>query len=101
MPEVFEEINIPQIGRSYKQPIGIFIDNEFVPSSNGEKIETINPATEEVITSFYAATEDDVDKAVKSARESYENVWFKISPAEKRDMLLKLADLIEEEKNLY
>ena len=100
MPEVFEEINIPQIGRSYKQPIGIFIDNEFVPSSNGEKIETINPATEEVITSFYAATEDDVDKAVKSARESYENVWFKISPAEKRDMLLKLADLIEEEKPL-
>lgn len=31
-------------GRSYTQPIGLFINNEFVPSKSGEKITSINPS---------------------------------------------------------
>lgn len=31
-------------GRSYAQPIGLFINNEFVPSKSGEKLSSINPA---------------------------------------------------------
>ena len=30
-------------GRKYEQPIGLFINNEFVKSKSGEKIESINP----------------------------------------------------------
>lgn len=30
-------------GRSYSQPIGLFINNEWVPSSDGGKITSINP----------------------------------------------------------
>lgn len=30
-------------GRKYAQPIGLFINNEFVASKAGEKIESINP----------------------------------------------------------
>jgi aldehyde dehydrogenase (NAD(P)+) len=29
--------------RKYTQPIGLFINNEFVPSSNGQKLTSINP----------------------------------------------------------
>lgn len=97
---LFEEISIPQLNKTYKQPIGLFINNEFVASSDGKKIDTVNPATGEKITSFYAATADDTDKAVRAARDAYENTWFQTSPEEKRDLLLKLADLIEEEKPL-
>lgn len=31
-------------GRSYAQPIGLFINNEFVASKSGEKIASINPS---------------------------------------------------------
>lgn len=31
-------------GRSWDQPIGLFINNEFVESQGGDRITTINPA---------------------------------------------------------
>lgn len=31
-------------GRTYDQPIGLFINNEFVPSKSGEKFASINPS---------------------------------------------------------
>jgi hypothetical protein len=31
-------------GRKYTQPLGLFINNEWVKSSDGAKIETINPS---------------------------------------------------------
>lgn len=31
-------------GRSYTQPIGLFINNEFVAAKSGEKFSTVNPA---------------------------------------------------------
>lgn len=31
-------------GRQYTQPIGLFINNEFVASKAGDKFATINPA---------------------------------------------------------
>ncbi|KAG5787013.1 hypothetical protein H9Q69_013915 [Fusarium xylarioides] len=55
-------------GRTYKQPTGLFINNEFVRSSNGNKITSINPTNEQEITSVYAASAEDVDKAVRAAR---------------------------------
>ena len=36
------ELKAPN-GRKYKQPIGLFINNEWVESSNGQKLTTVNP----------------------------------------------------------
>lgn len=36
------QLNAPN-GRKYSQPIGLFINNKWVKSSDGKKIETINP----------------------------------------------------------
>jgi aldehyde dehydrogenase (NAD(P)+) len=36
------ELTAPN-GVKYSQPIGLYINGEFVKSSNGQKIETINP----------------------------------------------------------
>ena len=51
-----------------------FINNEFVKGVDGRTFETINPATEEVITSVHEATEKDVDIAVAAARKAYTTV---------------------------
>lgn len=40
--ELYTDLKAPN-GREYKQPLGLFINNEFVKSSSGEKITSINP----------------------------------------------------------
>ena len=42
MSDLFIELTAPN-GRKYKQPTGIFINNEFVKSKKGEKITSISP----------------------------------------------------------
>merc|ERR1719203_1897014 len=75
----------------------LFINNEFVPSESGKTFDVINPATEEIICSVQEADAIDVDKAVKAAQEAFKlgSPWRSSSGPERRDMMLKLADLIE------
>ena len=42
MSDLFVDLEAPN-GREYKQPLGLFINNEFVKSSSGKKITSINP----------------------------------------------------------
>lgn len=84
-------------GRKYQQPSGLFINNEFVKSSSGKTIESINPATGEPNGSVYAADEADVDKAVLAARNAFKNLWRKTTGVERGRLLYKFADLVEKE----
>lgn len=43
MSDVSVQLTAPN-GRSYTQPIGLFINNEFVKSKSGEKFASINPS---------------------------------------------------------
>ena len=86
-------------GRTFTLPTGLFINNEFVKSSDGEKITSINPTDETEICSVYAASPDDVDKAVKAARTAFNDPsWRDLEATERGKLMYKLADLIE--KNL-
>merc|ERR1712054_258357 len=86
------DLKTPASG-AYKQPIGLFINNEWVEGVDKKKFETINPSTEEVITSVCEATEKDVDLAVKAARAAFEGEWRQTTPAVRGQLLNKLADL--------
>ncbi|OSX60595.1 hypothetical protein POSPLADRAFT_1147983 [Postia placenta MAD-698-R-SB12] len=91
------EIIIAQTGRKIKQPTGLFINNEFVPSVDStDVIECINPATEEVICSVAAGSEKDIDRAVAAARTAFKTTWGKnVTGIERSRLINKLADLIE------
>ncbi|PPJ58986.1 hypothetical protein CBER1_11786 [Cercospora berteroae] len=93
------QLETPHSGR-YEQPIGLFINGEFVPSSKGRKFETINPTTEEVITSVYEGDEEDIDKAVVAARKAFEGPWKKITPEDRGKLLNRLAQLFDENNDL-
>ncbi|KAJ5945446.1 hypothetical protein N7516_005614 [Penicillium verrucosum] len=80
---------------TYEQPLGLFINNEFIKGVEGKTFETLNPSTEKPITSVYEASEKDVDIAVKAAREAFEGPWKKVTPSDRGRMLTKLADLFE------
>jgi aldehyde dehydrogenase (NAD+) len=77
-----------------------FINNEWVKGVDGKTFETINPSTEEVITSVCEATEKDVDIAVAAARKAFDGSWRKVTPEDRGKLLVKLADLIEKNADL-
>ncbi|OTA91482.1 hypothetical protein M434DRAFT_76148 [Hypoxylon sp. CO27-5] len=89
-------------GVKYAQPTGLFINNDFVLSTNGDTIDSIDPATEEKIVTVQAASEVDVDKAVKAAHKALKDPSWKLLPASDRGALLhKLADLMEENREVF
>ncbi|CAK9329514.1 unnamed protein product [Citrullus colocynthis] len=75
----------------------LFINGQFVDSISGKTFETIDPRTEEVITTIAAGDKQDVDLAVKAAREAFDHgPWPRMSGAERGRIMMKLADLIDE-----
>jgi len=92
-------IKLPN-GVEYQQPIGLFINNEFVKPSKESTITSVSPATGKDIAKVYAASEEDVDKAVAAARKAFDEVWCDVSGTERGTLLGKFADLIEENGDL-
>ncbi|GAB5590041.1 aldehyde dehydrogenase (NAD(P)(+)) ald5 [Umbelopsis nana] len=80
-------------GYALKLQTGLFINNEFVAGDS--KIDTINPANGKVIASVEAAGKEQVDAAVDAAEKAYDEVWSKVTPQKRRDLMLKLASLID------
>ena len=87
-------------GKEYTQPTGLFINNQFVKAKSGKSFDAINPATSKVVCSVEEAGEEDVDVAVEAARTAFEGEWAEITPAERGKLLIKFAELIEEEAEL-
>ena len=80
-------------------PTNLLINNEWVESVSGKRFETINPTTEEVICDVAEADAADVEKAVEAARKAFSSGdWRQISARKRGELLYKLADLIETNK---
>ncbi|MBU3090350.1 aldehyde dehydrogenase [Clostridium gasigenes] len=75
----------------------LFINGEWIDSSVGATIKAYNPATGELLSEIADATEQDVDNAVKAARNAF-NTWSKTTPIERAAVLNKIADIIDENK---
>src|SRR5882762_1065748 len=74
----------------------LFIGGKFVAPSSGKYFESINPATEQTLTTIAAASEADVDSAVKAARKAYDKVWSKMPGRERGKYLYRIARIIQE-----
>ncbi|MGR5283892.1 aldehyde dehydrogenase [Vibrio maritimus] len=76
-----------------------FINGEFVNSASGETFEIINPATGHLLAHVARCTQQDVDIAVEAARTAFESrVWSGLAPAQRKEILLNYAKLIDEHK---
>lgn len=101
IPEITIEFPIESKLNPITLKTGLFINNEFVPSTDHQTIETVNPSTGKPIGKVSIASKEDVDLAVKSAQEAFETHWGTKMPAAKRGkMLMDLADAIEENLEL-
>lgn len=71
------------------------IDGRAVAAASGATFEAIDPATGRLLASVAACGEAEVDLAVRAARRSFEaGVWARRAPAERKAVLLRLAELI-------
>ena len=74
----------------------LFINGKFVAPGSGKYFPSINPATEQTLTTIAAADAKDVDKAVKAARRAYDKVWSRMPGRERGKYLYRIARIIQE-----
>ena len=79
--------------RRYPQ-VGLLIDGEWIQDRTSCH-EVVNPSTEEVLGGVPGATAGDLDRALEAAREGFE-VWRRVSPAERSELLHRTAVLMRE-----
>jgi gamma-glutamyl-gamma-aminobutyraldehyde dehydrogenase len=74
----------------------LFIDGAFTPAADGAFFVKTNPATGMVLGEVALGGATDIDRAVQAARTAFaDRRWSGKSPAERRAILLRLADLID------
>jgi gamma-glutamyl-gamma-aminobutyraldehyde dehydrogenase/4-guanidinobutyraldehyde dehydrogenase/NAD-dependent aldehyde dehydrogenase len=77
-----------------------FIDGAYVDALSGETFECVNPATGEVLAEVAACDADDVDRAVRGAREAFDSgVWSRSAPKHRKRVLQRLAALVDEHRD--
>ncbi|GMM27725.1 hypothetical protein DAMA08_004410 [Martiniozyma asiatica (nom. inval.)] len=95
----FTKVTFPIINETYEQPTGLFINNEFVNAKSGKTFAVTSPIDETLIADLQQAEAEDVEAAVAAAAAAFKT-WRFVPPSEKARYLNKLADLIDDKKDL-
>ncbi|MGA8152023.1 MAG: aldehyde dehydrogenase family protein [Terriglobales bacterium] len=75
----------------------MLIDGKWVDSASGKTFPTYNPATGEVLAYVAEGDREDIDRAVRAARNAFENgPWSRLTASQRGRLIWKLADLLEE-----
>jgi aldehyde dehydrogenase (NAD+) len=75
---------------------GLFVNGEFVEPKSGRFFETVDPATEDVLAEVAAAGPEDVDLAVRAARDAYTSRWRALPGAGRAKYLYRIARALQE-----
>ncbi|HEV8018719.1 MAG TPA: aldehyde dehydrogenase [Steroidobacteraceae bacterium] len=74
-----------------------FIDGRYLDAASGATFDCINPATGKLLARVAAGDAEDINRAVISARAAFrKGNWGQLSPARRKKILLRFADLIRE-----
>ncbi len=74
------------------------IDGEWENAASGERMDVLDPATEEVIARVPDGGAADVDRAVAAARRAYRETWRNTTAQERGRILLRLAERLRARK---
>jgi aldehyde dehydrogenase (NAD+) len=78
------------------KPKRMLIDGRWVEAASGKVFETRNPANGELLAEVAEGDKEDIDRAVEAARRAFNGPWSKFKPFERQNLLLKLANLVEQ-----
>jgi len=85
-----------QIDKEYK----LFINGEWIDGKDGKTFDSYSPANGELLSTCAEASKEDVDRAVKSAWNAFEE-WKETNAEVRSNILLKIADMIEKDKERF
>src|SRR6202034_1976070 len=87
----------PQIAEFLDKPRKMLINGKWVNAASGKTFPTYNPATGEVLAQVAEGDREDIDSAVKAARNAFDNgPWRRMTASERGRLIWKLADLLEQ-----
>ncbi|MBA5764818.1 aldehyde dehydrogenase family protein, partial [Vibrio sp. 404] len=80
---------------SFESRYGNYIGGEFVPPVKGQYFDNVSPVNGEVFCEIPRSGAEDIDKALDAAHAAAP-AWGKTSAAERSNVLLRIADRIEQ-----
>ncbi|KAH8274120.1 hypothetical protein KR044_011115, partial [Drosophila immigrans] len=84
--------------RQISVPTQLFINGAFVDAEQNRTLDIVNPTDEQVLCQVACASASDVDKAVQAAHKAFYGSWKQVSARQRGQLMLKLADLMEQHK---
>lgn len=84
----------------FDKEYGLLINGEWTKGSKGELMTSYNPSNGAELAKFVDASNEDVDAAVKAAQEAFKT-WKKTTAAERALILNQIADVIDENAELF
>ena len=101
MSELLTRDEYGAIAAEIDLPKAPFVDGKFRKGS-GPVMETVNPATGEVLAKISTANTKDVDFAVEKAREAFQRgEWAKAHPSARKNVLIRFAKLITRRRHEF
>ncbi|KRB55150.1 aldehyde dehydrogenase [Rhizobium sp. Root708] len=87
---------IDQLRSQTVAPQALFIGGAWQAAEGAATLDVISPIDGQRLTTIADAGPRDIDRAVQAARTAFEEgTWSRAAPAERKKVLLKIADLIE------
>jgi phenylacetaldehyde dehydrogenase len=86
----------PEVQAFVRTPRRMLIDGAWVDAASGKTFPVYDPATEEISARVAEGEAEDIDRAVRAARQAFDQVpWCQVTPSERGRMLWRLGDLLE------
>jgi acyl-CoA reductase-like NAD-dependent aldehyde dehydrogenase len=77
-------------------PSQLFIDGKWCDATGGKKTTLTNPSTEQVFAEVASAEPQDVDRAIQSAQNAFQNGWRDLPPGKRAEILFNIAKILRQ-----
>jgi gamma-glutamyl-gamma-aminobutyraldehyde dehydrogenase len=99
MSDVLTREEYAGVAKAMTFPANSWINGKFTGARSGETYESVNPATGEVLAKIASCGEEEVDYAVKKARQAFDaGVWSRMHPGERKDIMIKWVKRLKRER---